>query len=296
MSHLIAVGGATGRIGGRVAAQLAGLEASQRLIVRDASRAPVLPGAEVAVAAYSDPDALTRALTGAHTFFMVSAAEAVDRVAQHKRAVDAAVAAGVQRVVYLSALGARPDATHSLVTQHWATEEHLKASGLRWTMLRDSMYTDFLPLMAGPDGVVRGPAGDGRVSFVAQDDIAEAAVVVLTAEDEDGVTGHDEATYTLTGPEAVSLAEATERLSRVSGREFSYAEETLEEAWASRRVYGAPDWEVEGWISSYQAIAAGELAEVTDDVSELTGRRPASLERVFLAHPELWRTTEPETS
>jgi uncharacterized protein YbjT (DUF2867 family) len=154
-------------------------------------------------------------------------------------------------------------------------------------MLRDSMYADFLPRMAGPDGVVRGPAGDGRASFVAQDDIADAAVAVLTADETDGVTDHDGSTYTLTGPEALSLAEATERLSRIAGRPYSFVNETLEEAWESRRVYGAPDWEVEGWISSYQAIAAGEIETLTDDVWTLTGRRPASLERVFLTHPEL---------
>ncbi|MDQ1715629.1 MAG: hypothetical protein QOC60_1574 [Frankiaceae bacterium] len=284
---MIAVSGATGAIGGRVARQLADLGVKQRLIVRDASRAPALAGAEVAVATYSDAVALTAALQGVRTFFFVSAAEAIDRLDQHRAAVNAAVAAGVERIVYLSFLGAAEDATFTLVQQHWATEEHIAASEVRWTFLRDSMYADFLPKMAGADGVIRGPAGDGRVSFVAQDDIADAAVAVLTAEETDGVSDHDGLTYTLTGPEAVSLAEAAERLSRLAGNPYSYVEETLEEAWESRRVYGAPDWEVEGWISSYQAIAAGELEEVTDDVWTLTGRRPASLERVFLTHPEL---------
>jgi uncharacterized protein YbjT (DUF2867 family) len=284
---MIAVSGATGAIGGRVARQLADLGVKQRLIVRDASRAPALAGAEVAVATYSDAVALTAALQGVRTFFFVSAAEAIDRLDQHRAAVNAAVAAGVERIVYLSFLGAAEDATFTLVQQHWATEEHIAASGVRWTFLRDSMYADFLPTMAGADGVIRGPAGDGRVSFVAQDDIADAAVAVLTAEETDGVSEHDGLTYTLTGPEAVSLAEAAERLSRLAGKPYTYVEETLEEAWESRRAYGAPDWEVEGWISSYQAIAAGEVEAVTDDVWTLTGRRPASLERVFLTHPDL---------
>ncbi|MCU1676477.1 MAG: NAD(P)-dependent oxidoreductase [Frankiales bacterium] len=284
---MIAVSGATGAIGGRVARRLADLGVEQRLIVRDATRAPALARATVGVATYGDADAMTKALEGVRTFFMVSAAEAVDRLDQHRTAINAAIAAGVERIVYLSFLGAGEHATFTLVQQHWATEEHLKASGLRWTMLRDSMYADFLPRMAGPDGVVRGPAGDGRASFVAQDDIADAAVAVLTADETKGVTDHDGSTYTLTGPEALSLAEATERLSRIAGRPFWFVNETLEEAWESRRTYGAPDWEVEGWISSYQAIAAGEIETLTDDVWTLTGRRPASLERVFLTHPEL---------
>ena len=289
----IAVSGATGAVGGRVAARLAALGVEQCLIVRDASRAPSLPGATVAVAAYQDAQAMTAALAGVRTFFFVSGAEAVDRLDQHRTAVNAAVAAGVERVVYLSFLGASPDATFTLVQQHWATEEHIKSAGVRWTFLRDSLYADFLPKMAGADGVMRGPAGDGRVSFVAQDDIADCAVAVLTADaltsgETDGVSAHDGATYTLTGPEAVSLPEAAARLARTTGRPFSFVDETLEEAWVSRREFGAPDWEVEGWISSYQAIAAGELATVTDDVWTLTGRRPASLERVFLSHPELF--------
>ncbi|MDQ1725454.1 MAG: hypothetical protein QOG52_2482, partial [Frankiaceae bacterium] len=217
---MIAVSGATGAIGGRVARQLADLGVKQRLIVRDASRAPALAGAEVAVATYSDAVALTAALQGVRTFFFVSAAEAIDRLDQHRAAVNAAVAAGVERIVYLSFLGAAEDATFTLVQQHWATEEHIAASEVRWTFLRDSMYADFLPKMAGADGVIRGPAGDGRVSFVAQDDIADAAVAVLTAEETDGVSEHDGLTYTLTGPEAVSLAEAAERLSRLAGKPY----------------------------------------------------------------------------
>ena len=284
---MIAVSGATGAIGGRVARQLANLGLDQRLIVRDATRAPSLPGAAVAVATYADGPAMAAALDGVGTFFFVSGAEAVDRVEQHRLVVNAAVAAGVERVVYLSFLGASPDATFTLAQQHWATEEHIKTTSVRWTFLRDSMYADFLPRLAGTDGVIRGPAGDGRVSFVAQDDIADAAVAVLTAEETEGVSAHDGATYTLTGPEAVSLPEAAARLARTTGRPFSFVDETLEQAWASRGEYGAPDWEVEGWISSYQAIAVGELATVTDDVLALTGRRPASLERVFLAHPDL---------
>ena len=85
----------------------------------------------------------------------------------------------MQHVVYTSFLGAAPDATFTLARDHWHTEEHLRRSGMRWTSLRDSIYADFLPMLARDDSVIRGPAGDGRVSVVAQDDIAEAATVVL---------------------------------------------------------------------------------------------------------------------
>lgn len=101
-----AVSGATGAVGSRVATRLAESGQSQRLVVRDAGRAPDLPGAEVAEASYEEPEAMEKALAGAETFFMVSASEAADRMRQHVATVDAAVAAGVKRIVHLSFLGA----------------------------------------------------------------------------------------------------------------------------------------------------------------------------------------------
>ena len=84
--------------------------------------------------------------------------------------------------------------------------------------------------------------------------------------------------YALTGPAAFTLGEAAEAMSRAWGRPFRFVDETLEEARASRAVYGAPDWEVEAWISSYVAIARGELDAVSEDFSLLTGRPARSLQ------------------
>ena len=95
--------------------------------MRDASRAPDLPGAEVATfGGYADHDGFRAALEGIETLLLIPAEEAPDRVGQHKTAVDAAVAAGVQRIVYLSFLNASPDATFTLVRHHAATEEHIR--------------------------------------------------------------------------------------------------------------------------------------------------------------------------
>jgi NAD(P)H dehydrogenase (quinone) len=279
----VAVSGATGAVGGKVATRLAESGLSQRLIVRDRSRAPDLPGAEAAQASYDDPQAMRRALAGARTFFMVSGGEAHDRVRQHIAAVDAAVAAGVERIVYLSFLGAAPEATFTFARDHWYTEEHVRATGLRHTFLRDSMYLDFLPVMAGTDGVIRGPAGDGRVAAVARDDIADVAVAVLLGD------GHDGRTYDVTGPEAITLHQVAQELSRVTGRSITYHAETLEEAYASRASYGAPEWEVEGWVTSYAAIATGEMDVVSDTVSRLTGHEPMTLADFLRQHPESYQ-------
>ena len=278
-----AVSGATGGVGGRVAARLADLGYAQRLIVRDGSRAPDLAGADVSVGSYEDPRSMREALEGVETFFMVSGGEAHDRLRQHRDAVDAAVSAGVGRIVYLSFVEAAPDSTFTFARDHWHTEQHVRDSGLRFTFLRDSMYLDFLPGMVGPDGVIRGPAGDGRVAAVARDDIADAAIAVLTGD------GHDGRTYNLTGPEAISFHQAAEELSRVAGREISYHPETLEEAYESRSGYGAPDWVVEGWVTSYAEVANGELDVVSDAVRELTGHEPMSLGEFLSRYPESYQ-------
>ncbi|WP_327114806.1 SDR family oxidoreductase [Streptomyces sp. NBC_01341] len=291
ISPLVAVTGASGAVGGRVAARLARTGVPVRLLGRDPSRLPRLPGAVLAPPApYGDGEAMRRALDGAHTLFLVSAHESPGRVLEHTTAVDAAVAAGVERIVYVSFLGAAPDATFTFARDHWHTEAHLRVADVRHTFLRDSWYLAGLPAMAGTDGVLRGPGGDGRVAAVAHEDIADAASAVLLDEG----TGHDGVTYDLTGPEAFTLAEAAEELSRVTGRTVRYVPETREEAYASRAHYGAEEWEVAGWVTSYEAIAAGELATVSDAVPRLTGRPAESLAAYLRESPDSWRHLLPE--
>ncbi len=103
-----------------------------------------------------------------------------------------------------------------------------------------------------------------------RDDLADAVVAVLTS------SGHDGAVYEITGPSAFSLGEIAGLLGA------RYVDETEEEAYASRAGYGVPDWEVEGWVTSYLAIRNGEVDGVSDDLRRLTGRDGTSLQE-FLA-------------
>jgi uncharacterized protein YbjT (DUF2867 family) len=268
----LGITGSTGRLGGRVARRLADAGVAQRLLVRDPSRAPQLAGASAVPGSYGDRGAVTAALGGLRTVLMVSASESPDRMAQHRAFIDAAAAAGVRQVVYISFYGAAPDCTFTLGRDHFATEEYLRASGMSFTFLRDNLYADFFPAMVGDDGVIRGPAAQGRVAAVAQDDIADAAAAVLL-----GPEAHAGATYSLTGPEALTLAEVAAVLTETQGRPVAYHPETVPEAYASRAVYAAPDWQVDAWVSTYTAIAAGELAGVTGDIEKLAGHPATSL-------------------
>jgi uncharacterized protein YbjT (DUF2867 family) len=205
---VIAVTGASGYVGGRVARSLASRGVGVRAIVRDPARAPEGPDVRVA-SGYGAASEMRAALQGASTLFLVPAEESVDRVSQHKAAVD---------------------------------------------------------------GVIAGPAGEGRAAVVARDDVASVVVSLLSSD------GHDGATDDVTGREALSMAEAASILSA------RYVDETLAEARASRSGYGAPDWQVEAWISTYTAIASGALERVTDVVERFTDRPPSTLAEYVREH------------
>jgi uncharacterized protein YbjT (DUF2867 family) len=280
-SRPIAVTGATGALGGRVAQRLAALGVAQRLVVRDASRAADMAGTDVAVAAgYHDRDAMTNALRGLETLFLVSATESATRVEDERTAVAAAVDAGVQRIVYTSFVGAAPDAVFTFARHHHDTEEHIRATGLAYTFLRDSMYLDKVPMLASAEGIIAGPGGDGQAAWVARDDVADVAAAVLTGD------GHDGETYDVTGPESATLTYAAEVLSDFSGRDVTYHEETVHEAYESRADYGAPEWEVEGWVTSFEAVAEGDFDFVTDVVPALTGHDALSLREFLAENPD----------
>lgn len=264
--------GATGRLGGRVARRLAAAGISQRLLVRDPARAPQLPDAQVVRASFIDHDAVRDGLAEVPVVFMVSASEDPDRVAKHVAFTDAAVAAGVRHLVYLSVVSAAADSTFTLARQHHATERYIRSAPLTFTFLRDNFYADFMTAFTGEDDVIRGPGGDGRVAVVALEDVADAVAAVLA-----DPAPHAGATYSLTGPQALSLAEIASVLAAETGRPVSYQPETVGEAYATRARYGAPEWQLDSWVSTYTAIAAGDFADVSDDVARLAGHPATSL-------------------
>jgi uncharacterized protein YbjT (DUF2867 family) len=243
---VIAVTGATGHVGGRVARLLADLE--PRLIVRDPGRAPEIAGATIARASYDDLDAAVAALRGVDALFMVSASESRTRRDEHRTFIRAAAEAGVGHLVYTSLVGAAPDAAFTLGRDHHDAEQAIVETGLAHTFLRDNFYLDVLPYFADEEGVIRGPAGDGRTAAVARADVADVAT----------------------------------RMSTFLGRPVRFEDETVEQAYAWRKArYGAEDWQLDAWVSTYTAIRDGEFTTVTDDVRRLTGHEPRSLEDVL---------------
>lgn len=275
----LAVTGATGHVGGLVAGHLDAAGRAHRLLVRDPAgpRVPRLASVSaVERIAYADHDLSLAALRGVDVLLMVSGHESATRAAEHATFVDAAAQAGVRHVVYTSFAAAAPDATFTLARDHHATEEHVKASGMAWTFLRDTFYIDFMEALVGEDGVIRGPAGDGRCAVVARADVARVAATVLLDPD-----AHAGATYDVTGPEALSMGDVARIIGEVRGRTATFHDETVEEAYASRASYDAPRWQLDAWVSTYTAIASGVMAEPSDAVERVTGVPPTDL-RGFL--------------
>jgi len=273
----IAVTGASGGLGGRVARELSARGLPQRLIVRDPARAPQLPGAEVAAASYEDPEAMARALDGTSTLFFVSGHEGRDRIALHRNVIEGARRAGVERIVYTSFMGAAPGATFPYARDHGATEQAVRAAGISLTSMRNALYADVAPHFVGQDGVIRAPAGHGRVAWVARADVARLAAVLLSE------PGHEGQTYDVSGPHAIDLHETARILTKATRRAITYHAETLVEARESRA--GHPDWLVDGWIGSYQMLDTGEGSVTSHTIEHLTGQRPMTLAEFLAAEP-----------
>lgn len=264
----LAITGASGHIGGMVARHLSACGLPLILPLRNPAKAPDLPACEARPFAYGDFELARQALSGVDVLFMVSAAESPTREQEHLTLVRAAAAAGVQHLVYLSFAGASASSTFTLARTHAATEAAIQQTAIRYTFLRDNFYSEMMATIANADGIIAGPAGDGRVACVSQQDVAQAAANILAAI-ASGDDRHHNRSYTLTGSEALTFVDIT-------GKPHRYHNQTFDEAYASReRDYpDTPAWQIEAWVSTYTAIAGGEFATVSDDLPQLLGRAP----------------------
>ncbi|PMR89106.1 SDR family oxidoreductase [Xanthomonas arboricola] len=267
----ILVTGASGHVGSRVAELLVERGRAPRRLMRDPAKARLLDGSTVVAGDYGDRASLDAAMRGIDTVFLVSAnAPPLARAKLHGTVMDAAAAAGVTRLVYLSFQGASATSPFPYSADHLLSEAHLRQSGLAWTILRDSFYQELIPGLADKDNVIRSPDAGGKVAWIAREDVTQVAADVLVDE------RHAGKIYELTGPEALSLEEAVARLAR-EGQRLRYVRESLDEGRAWRAATGAPEWEVDVWLGSYLAMGTGELARLSTAVKDITGHEPRLL-------------------
>jgi NAD(P)H dehydrogenase (quinone) len=281
-SNLILITGATGKIGSCIAQHLRQLGKQLRLLVRDPNKLSAFPEAEKVTGDYGDVESLNRAFTGVSSAFIVSGyAEPGERAKLHRNAFQAAQQAGVRYLIYLSTLGASPNSRFPMSRDHYESEQFLQATGVPHTILRDSFYSELAVQMFNEEGVMKGPGGQGKVSWVGREEIAEAAAKLLARDQP--LPG----TFLMTGPTALSLSETAALLSSVKHRILRYEDEPVEAAKQWRSKLGVPAWEVNTWVGSYEAIAAGEFETVDPGLATILGRPASDLETYLAAHPAL---------
>ena len=277
---MIIVTGATGQLGRLIVAQLVQRVPAHQVgvSVRDVSKATDLEalGVRVRQGDFSDPDSLRRALEGAAQVLIVSSnarSQGGDPLAQHRAAIDAARTAGARRVVYTSHMAANANSAFPPMLDHAATEDMLRQSGIAWTALRHGFYAaSGIALMgdAMKTGVLEAPA-DGKVSWTAHADLAEAAAIIMAQEGR-----YDGPTPPFTGAEAFDLADLAGIASELLNR--SIRRQTIEDAELRAKMVacGTPKPVVDIALGLYAASRDGEFATVDPALEQLLGRRPAN--------------------
>lgn len=267
---MILVMGATGTIGSEVVRQLAARGEKVRALTREPDRARVPSGVEPALGHHRDRATVEAAMKGVEAAFLVGVLGPDD--ADHDRnLVEAARAAGVRRIVKLGAIGTGDPAVGPVGTWHLPGERAVQQSGLEWTILRPSGFAS--NTLGWAEAVRAGRpvpnmTGAGAQGVVDPRDVSEAAVAALLD------ARHSGRTYTLTGPEALSLPQQAAVLTAVLGRPVRTLDLTPEQIHEHVFASGVSEAFAEGHLAGLAYIRGGGNAVVTDDVREALGRPP----------------------
>jgi uncharacterized protein YbjT (DUF2867 family) len=281
---VILVTGASGSIGRHLVTQLRERHVPFRALVRSQDKAAELD-CDVAVGDFDDPGSIMRALRGVDRLFLnaggaVPADGDQPMIRQQEAAIDAAAAAGVSRVVKISVLGAR-EGGRLATGAHWRIEEHLKASGLAWSVLRPNGFMqNFLTGAAALtiDGKLIDGYGGSAVAYIDCYDIAACAAALLAG------PGQAAESYDLTGPEPLTSAGIAEKLSAALGRTVTPVTLTPPELAATLVGRGLPA-SFAGDVAALAAeVADGSLAATTPAVRDLTGRAPRTFDEFLVAN------------
>ncbi len=269
---MILVTGATGNVGSEIARQLIARAIPFRIYVRDADKAATMIGSDgydVALGSFSDQAEFAAALNGVSSIYMVTNQSETFKT-DLQRMVQQVKAAGIERFVMLSAEG-DPESDIFFVRRTGELESIVRAADLSWTFLRpDWFMQNFANYVAM--GMVAFPDGPGKTSFVDVRDVAEVAIKALTE------TGHLSRTYRLTGPDAMTFAQAAARISAVLGRDIPFVGITPEQMRDALIAQGAEAWYADMNAEMTFAVRMGMSFSPSNDIEFLLGRKPRSLE------------------
>ena len=277
---MILVTGATGNVGLELVKRLFDRSLPVRAFVRDRSRARAIafPGIELVEGDFSRPETFTRALDGVDQLFLLIPSSA-DAEQQQRNFVDVAKRLRVKHIVKLSQFGANASAPGRFQRYHAGVEHHILKSRIPYTFLRPNLFMqallNFRSTIAS-QGTFYAPAGDARISIIDVRDIASVAVAALTRSE------HENQTYELTGPEALTHAEMAAEFSEALGKSVKYVDvpsETMLQTLLDLRI---PRWQAEGVIEDFSQYRRGDAAAITSDVRDIT-KQPATRFAQFAA-------------
>lgn len=297
----IIVSGASGHFGHATASGLLDKGSDVIALSRSVDKLADLKarGAEVRAADFDDPAGLKEAMQGGEKLLLISTLRVGTRVEQHRNAVGAAKANGVKHIVYTSVVGGGM-AEHPGIEQHdhYATEQIIRDSGIPFTFLRNSLYSEAVSTAMAIPALLAGSkpdnAGHGQVAMVSRDDCVAMAVAVLTGQ------GHENKAYDVTGPELLTIPQAMAMVSEKAGKPIDLQHVSDEEMYlyfdslgvARKASDVVPDgpipWASEGMVTFGQSIREGYFAVLSDDVERVTGRKPRSLSDVMDQHKGAW--------
>lgn len=279
----ILVTGATGNLGKQTVVALSTKTEKKNIValVRDESKAEDLKamGVELRVGDYDDVRSLVSAFQGIDKLFFVSASEVEKRLPQHKNVMEAVVKSGVKHVVYTSFVRKNESDTSPIAAiekAHIFTDDFLLKSGIDYTILRNTLYMEFVPYFMGDkvveNGMVYLPSGEGKVSFLLRSEMAEIAARILTSE------GHKNKIYNLAAAEAFSYGDIARFLTKITGKNIRFVSPPVDEFVQTLKNAGVPDVAIGISAGFAQAIEQGQFDITNPEISELLGCEPVTLE------------------
>lgn len=282
-SPTLFVSGASGKLGRRVVELLLERGHAGKIIAgtRSPEKLADLNGLEIRSADFNDVAGLTAALAGVDRMLIISTDVLGTRLPQHLNAIAAAKAAGVKELVYTSMPTPEPPSAITFAPEHYGTEQAILASGLKYTILRMTWYTEAL-LGSLPGYLKSGQwftsAGEGKQSLVTREDCARAAAGALLRPAADEI-------LTVTGPAALTNAEIGAIASEITGKPIAVIPVTDEQLEQGAKAAGVPEFVVEHFIVPFDRNTREHKVEaVTDAVETLWGTKPTSVRDFLVAN------------